>query len=82
MSRAGTLHENAVIESIFGGFKEFLRAEYFSEYILNIMSILILLWLVLYMNLITLHPRTNLATKALSILKLNKALYESVFCVC
>ena len=32
MSRAGTPHDNAVIESVFGWFKEFLRAEYFSEY--------------------------------------------------
>ena len=31
MSRAGTPHDNAVMESIFGWFKEFLRAEYLSR---------------------------------------------------
>lgn len=31
MSRAGTPHDNAVIESIFGWFKEFLKAEYLSR---------------------------------------------------
>lgn len=32
MSRAGTPHDNAVMESIFGWFKEFLRAEYLKRY--------------------------------------------------
>lgn len=31
MSRAGTPHDNAVMESIFGWFKEFLKAEYFNR---------------------------------------------------
>lgn len=31
MSRAGTPHDNAVMESIFGWFKEFLRAEYLNR---------------------------------------------------
>lgn len=31
MSRAGTPHDNAVIESVFGWFKEFLRTEYLSR---------------------------------------------------
>ena len=32
MSRAGTPHDNAVMESIFGWFKEFLRSEYLSRF--------------------------------------------------
>ena len=31
MSRAGTPHDNAVMESVFGWFKEFLRAEYLNR---------------------------------------------------
>lgn len=31
MSRAGTPHDNAIMESLFGWFKEFLRAEYLSR---------------------------------------------------
>ena len=40
MSRAGTPHDNAVIESVFGWFKDFLRHEYLKQSSDNIVSIL------------------------------------------
>jgi Transposase and inactivated derivatives len=40
MSRAGTPHDNAVIESVFGWFKDFLRHEYLKKSTENIISVL------------------------------------------
>ncbi|MDO4733510.1 MAG: hypothetical protein Q4B50_08385, partial [Bacillota bacterium] len=75
MSRAGTPKDNAVMESIFGWFKEFLHTDFFLLLPCQLKSCCF----VLFLNSTTSGLLTNSSTKALSNLESNRAFHNLLF---